>query len=50
VHSSLEVDQETRNEFFSIRLWEQGTLVDEVLNHYEQFNDELKAELPLKRI
>jgi restriction system protein len=42
--------QEARNEFFSIRLWDQGNLLDEMLTHYEQFDDELKAELPLKRI
>jgi restriction system protein len=42
--------QEARNVFFSIRLWDQGDLIDEVLTHYEQFSDELKAELPLKRI
>lgn len=42
--------QEARNVFFSIRLWDQGDLLNEVLTHYEQFDDELKAELPLKRI
>jgi predicted Mrr-cat superfamily restriction endonuclease len=31
--------QEARNVFFSMRLWDQG----------EQFEDELKAELPLKK-
>jgi predicted Mrr-cat superfamily restriction endonuclease len=40
--------QEARNVFFSIRLWYQGDVLDEVLTHYEQFDDELKAELPLK--
>jgi restriction system protein len=35
---------------FSIRLWDQGTLLNEIVKYYEQFEDELKAELPLKRI
>ena len=42
--------QEARSEFFSIRLWDQGNLLDEVLAHYEHFDDELKTELLLKRI
>jgi predicted Mrr-cat superfamily restriction endonuclease len=43
--------QEARNDFFSIRLWDQGALFDEISKYYEKFDDELKAEeLPLKRI
>ncbi|MBO3842695.1 MAG: restriction endonuclease, partial [Candidatus Brockarchaeota archaeon] len=42
--------QEARGVFFNIRLWDQGRLMEEILKHYEQFDDELKAELPLKRI
>ncbi len=42
--------QEARDAFFSIRLWDQGNLLDEIFKYYERFNDELKAELPLKRI
>jgi len=36
--------------FFNIRLWDQGELMEEIFRHYEKFDDELKAELPLKRI
>jgi restriction system protein len=43
-------EQEMSRSFFSTRLWDQGKIVDEILNHYEKFSDELKAELPLKRI
>jgi restriction system protein len=32
------------------RLWDQGALFDEISKYYEKFDDELKAELPLKRI
>jgi len=39
-----------RPSFFSMRLWDQGNLVDAVLANYEKLDDELRAELPLKRI
>ena len=42
--------QEARDAFFSIRLWDAGDLIEVVFKHYERFNDEIKAELPLKRI
>lgn len=42
--------QEARDAFFSIRLWDQGALLEEIFKYYEQFGDELKAELPLKRM
>jgi restriction system protein len=31
-------------------LWDQGDVVDAVLQNYERLDDEIKAELPLKRI
>lgn len=43
-------DQEMSRSFFSTRIWEQGDIIDEVLKYYDKFDDELKAELPLKRI
>jgi restriction system protein len=42
--------QEARDAFFSIRLWDQGALLEEIFKYYEHFYDELKAELPLKRM
>lgn len=36
--------------FFEIRLWDSGDLVEVLLENYEHLPDELKAELPLKRI
>jgi restriction system protein len=42
--------QEARDAFFSIRLWDSGDLLEAIFKYYERFNDELKAELPLKRI
>ncbi len=42
--------QEARDAFFSIRLWDQGDLLEAVFQYYERFDDELRAELPLKKI
>lgn len=39
-----------RDVFFSVRLWDQGDLIEQILKYYEKFDDELKAELRLKRI
>jgi restriction system protein len=42
--------EEARRQFFRVRLWDAGTLVDKVLDNYEKLSEELRAELPLKRI
>lgn len=42
--------QEARDAFFSIRLWDQRDLLGAIFQYYERFDDELKAELPLKKI
>jgi restriction system protein len=36
--------------FFELRLWDAGDVVENVLRYYEKFPEELKADLPLKRI
>ncbi len=36
--------------FFKVRLWDQNDLIDQFLGHYDKLNDDLKAEIPLKRI
>ncbi|MBN2037295.1 MAG: restriction endonuclease [Chitinispirillaceae bacterium] len=41
---------EARDAFFSIRLWDQGNLLEEIFRYYDRFDDELKAELPLKKM
>ena len=41
---------DARNDFFKVRLWDQGDVVDAVLQNYDGLGDEIKAELPLKRI
>ena len=42
--------QDAKKDFFKIRLWDQGHLVDAVLQHYERLDDATTAELPLTRI
>jgi restriction system protein len=44
------VDKERARHFFKVRLWDQGILIDQLLEHYHELNEDLKAELPLKRI
>lgn len=44
------VIKETSRQFFEIRLWSSDDLVMAVLDHYDRLNDEIRAELPLKRI
>jgi restriction system protein len=41
---------EAKDAFFSMRIWDQGALLDEIFKYYDRFGDELKAALPLKRI
>lgn len=44
------VDKETPNQFFRVRLWDQKTIIDELLNAYDSLDEEIKAEIPLKRM
>lgn len=41
--------QESRQSYFSVRLWESRDLVEAVYRTYDQLPAEIKAELPLKR-
>lgn len=42
--------QEARQSYFTIRLWDSGELLKNLMRNYDRFSDELQAELPLKRI
>ncbi len=44
------VDREVAAQFFRVRLWNQNALIDQVLEHYDALDPDLRAELPLKRI
>ena len=36
--------------FFKVRLWSQMELLEQLFANHDRFDDDLKAELPLKRI
>lgn len=44
------VDRERAVQFFRVRLWDQNDLIEQLLEHYERLDDDIRAELPLKRI
>lgn len=44
------VHKELAASFFRVRLWSQKELLEQLFAHYDQLDDDLKAELPLKRI
>jgi len=46
--SSLE--KEAKDDFFVIRLWDAGDLIDALFENYDRLDEELRAELPLMRI
>ena len=44
------VDKEEATQFFRVRLWDQGDLIDQVLAHYDTLDEEIRSGLPLKQI
>ena len=44
------VIKEAQDNFFTIRLWDSGYVIEAIFMYYDKFSDELKAELQLKRI
>ncbi len=44
------VQKELSASFFRVRLWTQKELLEQLFAHYEQLDEEVRAELPLKRI
>ena len=44
------VQKELAASFFRVRLWTQKELLEQIFAHYDQLDEDLKAELPLKRI
>jgi restriction system protein len=44
------IDREELMQFFRARLWDQDDLVRELLANYDKLDEDLRAELPLKRI
>lgn len=44
------VQKELASSFFKVRLWTQNDLLEQLFLNYEKLDEEVKAELPLKRI
>jgi restriction system protein len=44
------VDKEIPNQFFRVRLWSQKEIVQELLQNYDKLDDDVKSELPLKKM
>ena len=44
------VDRETRAQFFRVRLWDQDDIIDALLTNYDKIDEDIRAELPLRRI
>jgi restriction system protein len=44
------VEKERANQFFKVRLWGQKEIVHEFLANYDKLDEEIKTEIPLKRI
>ena len=44
------VDREKATQFFRVRLWDQDALIQQILANYDKLDEDLRAELPLKRI
>ena len=44
------IDREKATQFFRVRLWDQDDLIDQVLGNYDKLDEDLRADLPLKRI
>jgi restriction system protein len=44
------VDKEIPNQFFRVRLWDQNSIINELLQHYDSLDEDIKAEIPLKRM
>ena len=44
------MQKELAASFFKVRLWTQKELLEQLFAHYDHLDEDLKAELPLKRI
>ena len=44
------VDKETPQQFFRVRFWDQDDVIDELLRLYEDLPEEMRSEIPLKRV
>ncbi len=44
------VERERATQFFRVRLWNRNDLIENLLSNYDNLDEDLRSELPLKRI
>ncbi|MCP3032355.1 restriction endonuclease [Halobacillus sp. A1] len=44
------VMREVPKQFFKVRLWDSKTVINEIFKNYEHLSDEIKKEIPIKRV
>ena len=44
------IDKERASQFFKVRLWDRREIIEEFKKNYEKLDEELRSEIPLKRI
>lgn len=44
------VIREIPKQFFKVRLWDSRTIIQEIFNNYEKLSDDIRSEIPLKRV
>lgn len=44
------VIREIPKQFFKVRFWDSKRIIEEIFTNYEKLNDDIKAEIPLKRV
>lgn len=44
------IDREKPAQFFRVRLWDQDDLIDALLSNYDKLGEDLRTDIPLKRI
>jgi restriction system protein len=44
------VIREIPKQFFKVRLWDSRNIIQEIFNNYDKLSDEIKTEIPLKRV
>lgn len=44
------VIKETAKQFFKLRLWDSKKVIEQIFEHYENLSEDIKAEIPLKKV
>lgn len=44
------IDKDMAQHFFKVRLWDRDAIINELFDHYDKLDEDLRAEIPLKRL